>query len=478
MKKILFIILIFTFMAFAFGQYSKVVAVGDSLMAGYSSGGLVQTYQQYSMPALVAAQCGISDFEQPLVSEPGIPALLKLIDLTPTIAPITTDPSQFGHPLNLNLQRPYDNLAVPGSTLYDALNTVTDNGGMHDLILRGLGTQVQQAISLHPDLLLVWTGNNDVLGAAVSGTPIPGVTLTPKDVFQAEYDQLISTLSSNTSADILVATIPSVVSIPFVTTIPPFIINPATGQPVTDNSGNPVTYLGQSDNGSPFIAPNSYVLLTAAPYLAQGYGIPTTLGGNGQPLPDSVVLTPNEIATIEDYVNTFNSDIKATAQKYGCAVFDINSIFSDIVQNGVEIGGITLTSKFLVGGIFGLDGVHPTPIGYAITAEYMIQTINQAFGKNIPDLDLYPFIFDSPVCCMTMGNASKINLRKLKMTGFEGLYNTFCKKLEKFQNKVNLINHLGEINPLNPVYPIDIMMDITGIRRVAKIGVRDLNNLK
>ena len=37
-------------------------------------------------------------------------------------------------------------------------------------ILRGLGTQVQQAVALRPGLITVWIGNNDVLGAAVRGT--------------------------------------------------------------------------------------------------------------------------------------------------------------------------------------------------------------------------------------------------------------------------------------------------------------------
>ncbi len=446
MKKIIFLIFILSLFVFAFGQYSKVVVIGDSLSAGYCSGGLVETFQQNSFPALIARQCGINDFEQPLVSEPGIPALLRLVDLTPVIIPITTDPTQYGHPLNLNLQRPYDNLAVPGATLYDALNTVTDNGGLHDLILRGLGTQVQQAISLNPDLIIVWIGNNDVLGAATSGTPIEGVTLTPKDVFQAEFEQLISTLKSSTGADIIVANIPSVLSIPFVTTVPPYIINPQTGEVVVDQNGNPMTYLGQSDDGSPFISPNSKVLLTAMQYIAQGYGLPTQLGGNGQPLPDSVVLTPNELATIEDYLNTFNSYIKSTAEKYGCALFDSNNIFKDIVANGIEVGGITIRTNFLTGGFFSLDGVHPTAIGYALVAEYMIRTINQYFGKNIPDVDLYPFIFNSPVCCLTQG---KLDITKLNISGLEGVVDLFGKNLKKWQNKGSLIDDIGNLNPVN-----------------------------
>ena len=54
----------------SFGTY---VSIGDSLAAGFESGGLVQTHQVNSVPALLARQAAAPDFQLPLVSEPGIP---------------------------------------------------------------------------------------------------------------------------------------------------------------------------------------------------------------------------------------------------------------------------------------------------------------------------------------------------------------------------------------------------------------------
>ncbi|HEY2943311.1 MAG TPA: hypothetical protein VGN09_12830, partial [Vicinamibacteria bacterium] len=54
-------------------NFSIYVALGDSLTAGISNGALVETHQRRSYPALIAAQAGVSAFEQPLISEPGIP---------------------------------------------------------------------------------------------------------------------------------------------------------------------------------------------------------------------------------------------------------------------------------------------------------------------------------------------------------------------------------------------------------------------
>ena len=145
----------------SFGTY---VSIGDSLAAGFESGGLVQTHQVNSVPALLARQAAAPDFQLPLVSEPGIPPELTLVSLVPAPT-IVRKPGQ-GAPLNLGLPRPYNNLAVPGATLIDAVTRVTDNGGLHDLILRGRGTQLQQALALRPTFATVWIGNNDVLGAA------------------------------------------------------------------------------------------------------------------------------------------------------------------------------------------------------------------------------------------------------------------------------------------------------------------------
>ncbi len=392
MKKIFISLFLILTTTFSFSQVQKVVGIGDSLFAGFVSGGLMVDYQKNSIPALVAKQLKISDFEQPLVSYPGIPALLELKSLNPLlIAPIS---EEHGLPTNLTLPRPYDNLAVPGATLYDCLNKKNDEG-MHGLVLRGLGTQVEQAISLNPDLILIWIGNNDVLGAAVSGTAIPGVTITPKETFENLYAQLLGLIKSNTSAKIILANIPDVTAIPFVTTIPPYIINPSTGLPVYDENGNLIPYLGQSDTGSPFISLESFVLLTAKEYISQGYGIPSALGGKGEPLPDFTVLTPNETALIKDYLNYFNNVIFAEGESKGIPVLDIFNLFNEVKEEGISIAGMEFTADFLSGGLFSYDGVHLNSFGYAYLANQFIEKLNQFYGLEIPLVALKSFIFET-----------------------------------------------------------------------------------
>ena len=52
---------------------SKMVAVGNSLTAGFQSSGLVEDFQLHSYPYLIAQKMGMAtQFEQPLIASPGI----------------------------------------------------------------------------------------------------------------------------------------------------------------------------------------------------------------------------------------------------------------------------------------------------------------------------------------------------------------------------------------------------------------------
>jgi lysophospholipase L1-like esterase len=360
----------------------KLVAVGDSLAAGFSDGSLVVHHQRNSVPAHLARQMGIADFQQPEIADPGLPPELVLVNLTPVIARKSTTP---GAPTNAALNRPYDNLAVPGATSGDVLTRTTDNGGLTDLILRGRGTQVAQAVSLRPTHVLLWVGNNDVLGAALAGRAIPGTTLTPPSVFRQNYAQIVSALVA-TGARVVTANLPDVTSIPFVTTIRPVVPDPATGRPLVVG-GQTIPLLGPSGP----LASNALVTLNAAPLLQQGVGIPTTLGGTGAGLPDEVVLDANEVAIIQDHVNANNRAIAEIALANRLPVVDMNALLAEAAGGGREIGGVTLTSTFLTGGLFGYDGVHPTDLGNAVVANEWIAALKAGFDEQVTPVDLRPF---------------------------------------------------------------------------------------
>jgi long-chain fatty acid transport protein len=352
------------------------VALGDSLTAGIVNGSLVETHQRHSFPAILALQAGVTGFEQPLISDPGIPIELVLVTLTPPV--VAAKAATPGAPLRLDLARPYNNLGVPGSTVSDLLTRTTDAGGFHDLILRGRGTALSQGTSLHPTTLTLWIGNNDVLGAAVRGQAIEGVTLTPLPVFRAAYQSVVTAVKAS-GAFVVAANIPDVTAVPFVTTIKPYVVSPSTGAPVLVNGQN-VPLIGPAGA----LSADARVTLAASPLLLRGEGIPTSLGGTGRPLPDEVVLDPGELSAIRARIDQFN-------QAATIPVLDVHAFYTDVATRGRDVGGVTFTSAYLSGGLFGYDGVHPTELGYALLTNEWIRTID-ARGGTLPLVDLGPYL--------------------------------------------------------------------------------------
>ncbi|MEA2694081.1 MAG: hypothetical protein QOJ16_3468 [Acidobacteriota bacterium] len=407
--------------AFAQVDFTRYVSLGDSLTAGFWSGGLVSTVQVNSYPALLYRQAtgSATGFEQPLVKFPGIPNTLQLVQLVPTII-IAPAPGQ-GVPINLNLARPYNNLGVPGSRVHDTV--ATTSGGLHDLILRnanpafGNTTALQQALFQKPTFVTLWIGNNDVLGAATSGIVIDGVTLTTVDSFDRDFRTIMANLKGS-GAKIAVANIPDVTSIPFITTVPSVLVNPATRKPVLVN-GAPVPLIGPK--GTPLTAAD-HVLLTAQADLAKGLGIPKAVGGTGLPLPDNDVLDATETATIQARVAAFNAIISQAAGDAGAALIDANALLKDLATNGIDIGGVTFTNSYLTGGVFSYDGVHPTPFGYAVIANAFIDTINAKFNANIPEVDLLPFLFGAPGTGGTPASAAAAAKAQLSEEAIRNLF--------------------------------------------------------
>ncbi|MGE5436914.1 MAG: hypothetical protein ACM3O3_06765, partial [Syntrophothermus sp.] len=150
---------------------TKFVSIGNSITAGYQSGSLFQSAQEFSFPSQIAKQVGTT-FVQPLVGDPGTLGRIEIVSLSPFA---TQYNSTSGTPLNIGYPLPYNNLGVPGALLVDILKATSSgtsasgNNPIFDLILRGSGTVFQQARLLQPTFITLWIGNNDVLGFATSG---------------------------------------------------------------------------------------------------------------------------------------------------------------------------------------------------------------------------------------------------------------------------------------------------------------------
>jgi len=408
-------------------NFTRFVSIGNSITAGLQSGSLFESGQIYSFGNLISKQVG-AGYQVPYVSDPGTIGRIEIQSLSPFTTTINT---QQGNPLNSAYPAPYNNLGIPYSFVYDVLyatnkdNCILGLNGrpipFFDLILRNsflnLGSQFQQAKLLNPTFMTLWIGNNDVLIYAGSGGVTPS-SPTPPQIFGALYSQLADSIASLVS-QVIVANIPNVSAIPYFTTVGPQMafsipwgLLAAAGAPGLfyqkhGETINPASYIdsvGLLTGQISIILPGgSYASLLGLPtgkYYADNSlplpaGIDTTkhFGFHPQnPWPDGLTLDADEITTANSSVSQYNSTIQTIATAKGWGLVDINTTFNQIRSNdftgGTNYNGVNFKTTYVSGGLFSLDGVHPTSQAHGIIANEFIKVINSRFNAAIPLIDV------------------------------------------------------------------------------------------
>lgn len=77
--------------------------------------------------------------------------------------------------------------------------------------------------------------------------------------------------------------------------------------------------------------------------------------------------------------------MNTNSSSFGLA--DMNAFISSIVDDYSEFG-LQMNGDYITGGLFSLDGVHPTSRGYAILANKFIDVINTKFNAEIPMINV------------------------------------------------------------------------------------------
>lgn len=371
-------------------DFSTYVALGNSITAGYQSGGLYESAQMYSYGNLIAGQVN-TKFEQPLFSDPGTPGRMEYGGLTSTGIPIIKiNPSQ-GSIKNSGYQLPYNNLGVPGAVLYDliyASSSTTSYAGQHgssnplfDMILRNstlkLGSPIQQAKALKPTFVTLWIGNNDILGYATSGAT--GI-YTPTPVFNELYKALLDSIKGIPNINAVVANIPDVTSIPYFT---------AVGDKLLQFGRTAFWGITTTGDTTLLTVKNNYLTLRSAISLLNTDGSLSSIGTlKSNPFQNSDVLDSSEVLVVQNIINQYNQIISSLAVSHNFGVVDINSFFKSLKAadqtGGILINGIRLKTEYVTGGLFSLDGVHPSSRAHGLIANEFIKVINSKFNASIP----------------------------------------------------------------------------------------------
>lgn len=364
-------------------RFARYVAIGNSITAGFQSGGINDSTQLQSYVVLLAQQLGLEvgvEFNVPLLNPPGCPAPFTNIFTQERVG------GTGGADCALRQRRiptVIHNLAFPGSDVLEVLTNdappVPSATDVFKTFLLGGRTQIEAAREVQPTFASVWIGNNDVLGAALAGDA--GLA-TSVPAFTSSFNALVDSLVDMGIQGAVLIGVGNVNSIPHLSPGVAYWLAPAGafGPFFSVNANCGPAALGGV--GESTLVPFGYgfgVLIAQA-----SVGIPSELDC----VNDAPVLTAAELTTIGGAIIGYNKVIEDAAAAQGWAYFDPNPVFDSLATAG-EIplfpnatGADAVTRPF--GDIFSRDGVHPSALAHKLVVDHVIDAINATYGTTIP----------------------------------------------------------------------------------------------
>ncbi len=296
-------------------------------------------------------------------------------------------------------------------------------------------TEVNAAVALRPTLATVWLGANDMLHYTFSGG-LFGAVDTPAQM-QQDITTTIQKLQA-VGAKVAVANLPNILEAAqfFQGGTPPATVGglptclvqnytycavsasltPAVGAPTAGGIANLIVASVQANNG---VGPNGY-LTEAGLFCAIGEatgGAPSinldnctgTVGAKGSGMGE-FYLTDAFAANVQSLNTGYNTAIAAAATATGVPLVDVASTI-DQIHNAAAPGfalaasvnpGKCCTAVF-GGGLFSLDGLHPSNTGYALIANLWIQAIDAKYGATMAPVNIAavyngtaPYLYPDP----------------------------------------------------------------------------------
>lgn len=390
-------------------MFNSYVAIGNSITAGYMSGGIIDSTQRRSYAFLLAQSMG-TRFAYPSLAGRGCAPLITNFQTQARPAGTTAATCD----LRQSASDVLNNVAVPGAWSYDPTSRSSATSNALTTFFLGGQSQVQRARAAKPSFVSVWIGNNDVLGPAVSSggcttaSPVCAVTLsaiTSSTAFAANYDAIIDSLKKDNAG--LKGVLVGVVN---VTNAP--IMFPVTALTGATKLGFDAIACGAGTASTTCVAGATTIdpSCTSAPgdgalintFLAfqirlnPGGAFPAVIactpGGASGTLPawvgDILVLTTAEQATVSAAVTAYNTYISGKATALGWAYYDPNTQLVTLKAAGTVVRSTpnyaSATNPFGTG--MSLDGVHPFAPLHLTLANDIIAAINLKYSTTLPNV--------------------------------------------------------------------------------------------
>src|SRR5215467_8282665 len=359
--------------------FASYVALGNSLTAGFQSGGINDSTQRQSY-ALLLARSMHTRYAFPSLTMPGCPPPINNFLTQSRVGTSSTSTTCFLRNLS-SVTTALNNVAVPGIASANPSQQVDTSQAANplDQFILGGKSMVQRALDAQPTFATVWVGNNDVLGPAIQGIP---ALATPQAVFVANYSKMISQLIAG--APSLKGVLIGVVQ---VTGAPVMVAAAAFADTNFQRGINLATHATiQYDPGCATSA--SLIGFPIVTAIAAGKHPPIiscSKTGIGQ-LGDIFVLDAAEQAQVQGIIVGYNTYIKAKADSIGFGYYDPNTTLQNLATGDpilrTHVPNIaSATAPF--GQFVTLDGIHPSASAHIQIANDLIKVINTKYGLSL-----------------------------------------------------------------------------------------------
>jgi hypothetical protein len=372
--------------------FERYVSMGNSITAGFQSGGIDSLTQMQAYPVLLARSMR-SPFFAPLLRRPGCPPLYTNVFTQARVTPPTFPPSTSGtcflRAIPPNPPPYISNTAVPGAEVIDIYNNLDAEANANALttfILGGL-TQVQMMLRADPTFVSVWIGNNDVLGAATSLTNGGDTTeITPVATFETRYGAMMDSVDLAGARGGALLGVANVTAIPFFSQGQTYFALKAGGVtfPATFTVSANCAPTSLGGRGDSVLVPFPYggALLAAA-----AAGTPTNLD-----CADTVpqIVVPAELRRLVAAVNGYNAFISAEATARGWAYLDPNPALDSLRAIPAQVAPFPTFNAPCSANPFGLafscDAVHPSASTHQLIARKLAAAIDAQYGTTLPPI--------------------------------------------------------------------------------------------
>jgi lysophospholipase L1-like esterase len=366
--------------------FRSYVAIGNSITAGWQSGGINDSTQQQAYPRLLAIQMG-TPYQYASLVAPGCPPPVNNFQTQARVGTGSTATTCLVRS-TASVTDVLNNVGVPDARVLDPISPSTVASNALTTIILGGKTQVQRALDARPTFVSIWIGANDVLQAAYTGilTPTPGVSngiVSTQTQFQASYDLMIKQLldSMPNLKGVLIG-VPLASSIPLMSSGALIAASPTALAALALVAGKPVAVNANCVGSTALITTPLLLNLIKAngisPQISCQPGVDVTDPRVG----NLFVLDPTEGVTLAAAINGYNAYIKSKADAIGFAYWDPNPTLTGLPANQkAPFPSFAPTNTF--GTAFSLDGVHPSAEGQKLIANGLIGVINAKYGTTL-----------------------------------------------------------------------------------------------